>query len=291
MTKKPRIRRWFNNENDVTMFRGDCLKLLKSIPDETVQLIVTSPPYNIGKPSEGKLDIVEYLTFLRKVIDECVRITKEGGSICWQVGHLMIGKQDILPLDMALHPFFLYNEKLNDLRLRNRIVWHFEQGLHCKKRVSGRYETILWYTKGDDYFFNLDALRVPQKYSGKRAYRGSNRGEYSENRLGKNPGDVWIFPNVKGKHIEKTIHPCQFPVELPGRLILALTKPGEIVLDPFLGVGTTAVAAILLNRKAVGAEEVADYFDIARERIKEAFAGTLCYRSLGKPGFKPGFRI
>ena len=283
MTKKPRIRRWFCNENDVTLFRGDCLKLLKSIPDETVQLIVTSPPYNICKPCEEKFDIVEYLTFQRKVIDECVRITKKGGSLCWQVGHLMIGKQDILPLDMALHPFFLYNERINGLRLRNRIIWYFEHGLHYKKRFSGRYETILWYTKGDDYFFNLDALRVPQKYPGKRAYRGPNRGEYSGNRLGKNPGDVWIFPKVKGKHIEKTIHPRQFPVELPGRLILAFTKPGEIVLDPFLGVGTTSVAAILLDRKAVGAEEVAEYFDIARKRIKAAFAGTLCYRSLGKP--------
>jgi adenine-specific DNA-methyltransferase len=188
---------------------------------------------------------------------------------------------------MALHPFFAYNEKMHKLRLRNRIIWHFEHGLHCKQRFSGRHETILWYTKGDDYVFNLDDVRVAQKYPGKRAYQGKNRGEYSGNPLGKNPGDVWIIPNVKGNHIEKTGHPCQFPIELPARLILALSNQGDLVLDPFLGVGSTAVAAILFKRKAVGSDIVKEYVAIARKRIQDAYSGRLVYRDLGKPVYIP----
>jgi len=114
------------------------------------------------------------------------------------------------------------------------------------------------YTKGEDYFFNLDDVRVAQKYPGKKHYKGAGRGTYSGNPLGKNPGDVWIFPNVKSKHIEKTEHPCQFPIELPSRLIRALSRPGDLILDPFLGSGTTAAAALILGRRAVGSELQAD---------------------------------
>ena len=108
--------------------------------------------------------------------------------------------------------------------MRNRIVWHFEHGLHCSRRLSGRYETIMWFTKGDDYVFELDPIRVPQKYPGKKYFKGPKAGQYSCNPLGKNPGDVWTIPNVKSNHVEKTGHPCQFPVELIERLVLALTR-------------------------------------------------------------------
>ena len=282
------MRARFGLENDVTLFQGDCLLLLKNIPDQTVQLVVTSPPYNIGKVYERKQKLQDYLDLQKRVIAECVRVTKPGGSICWQVGHHVNGHQQVIPLDMLLHPLFSAYENSSEVRLRNRIIWHFEHGLHCQLRFSGRHETILWYTKGDRYTFDLDAVRVPQKYPGKKAYRGPNHGNYSGNPLGKNPGDVWIFPNVKGNHIEKTKHPCQFPVELPSRLILALTSPGDLVLDPFLGVGTTAVAAALNKRRAVGAELVADYVDIARKRILEAVRGTLRFRPASKPVYVPG---
>src|SRR5207247_3887571 len=173
------------------------------------------------------------------------------------------GHGQVIPLDILLHPLFAEHEEGSGVRLRNRIVWHFEHGLHCKRRFSGRHETILWYTKGDDYLFNLDAIRIPQKYPGKRAYKGPKRGQYSGNPLGKNPGDVWIFPNVKSNHVEKTVNPCQFPVELVERFVLTVTRVGDLVVDPFMGVGTTACAAVMHGRRAAGAECVPEYLDVA----------------------------
>jgi adenine-specific DNA-methyltransferase len=284
---KLRIRARFASENNATIFRGDCLRLLKKIPDDSVQLVITSPPYNVGKIYEKKQTLQDYLDLQKKVIAECVRVTKPGGSICWQVGNHVNGHQQLIPLDLLLHPIFADHEKSDEIRLRNRIVWHFEHGLHCQVKFSGRHETILWYTKGDEYTFNLDSVRVPQKYPGKRAYRGPNVGNFSGNPLGKNPGDVWIFPNVKGNHVEKTAHPCQFPVELPSRLILALSSPGDLVLDPFLGVGTTAVASLLNGRRVAGAELVREYVEIARKRAAQAVKGTLRFRPISKPVYIP----
>ena len=164
-----RIRRTFSEQNDLTLFCGNCVKLLREIPDGAAQLVITSPPYNVGKEYEENLTIEDYLKLQRVVIDECVRITRPGGSICWQVGNHVNGHGQIIPLDLLLHPLFSVYMATDQLRLRNRIVWHFEHGLNCKNRFSGRHETILWYTKGDDYTFNLDAIRIPQKYPGKRA--------------------------------------------------------------------------------------------------------------------------
>lgn len=277
----------YSREREATLFPGDCLDLLKQIPDRSARLVITSPPYNLGKVYERKQKLAEYLELQRSVIAECVRITRPGGSICWQVGNHINGHGQIVPLDLQLHPIFGKYEQTVKLRLRNRIIWHFGHGLHCRHRFSGRYETILWYTKGDKYLFNLDAVRVPQKYPGKRAYRGPKRGEFSGNPLGKNPSDVWIFPNVKGNHVEKTEHPCQFPVELPTRLILALSNPGDLVVDPFMGVGSTAVAAVLNRRRVAGADIVERYLEIARERIREAAAGRLRYREAHRPVYMP----
>lgn len=245
---------------------------------------MTSPPYNVGKDYERRVSFEEYQARQKPVIAECVRVLKPGGSICWQVGSHTNGHRQVIPLDIALHPLFAGHECL---RLRNRIIWHFEHGLNCRHRFSGRHETILWYTKGVRYTFNLDAVRVPQKYPGKKSYRGPRHGEYSCHPLGKNPGDVWVFPNVKGNHIEKTSHPCQFPIELPERFIRALTRKGDLVLDPYLGVGTTAVAAIMHGRRAAGADLLGKYIDIARQRITDAARGRLRYRPFGKPIYVP----
>lgn len=273
----------FRANAKVTLYPGDCTELLTSIPPESAQLIVTSPPYNIGKKYEKKRTLQDYLAEQEEVIANCVRILKEGGSICWEVGNHIVGSQEILPLDIALYPIF----SSHGLKLRNRIVWHFEHGLHCSKRLSGRYETILWFTKGDDYIFNLDPVRVPQKYPGKKQFKGPNAGKYSCNPLGKNPSDVWIFPNVKHNHIEKTIHPCQFPVELVERLVLAMTNEGDLVVDPYMGVGSTAVAAMKHSRRSAGAEIVPEYVEIARERIQKASVGALGTRPMTRPVYQP----
>ncbi len=284
---RKRVLKHYSADNVVTLFPGDCRNLLKAIPSSSAQLVLTSPPYNVGKSYESSLPLSDYLQLQREVIAESVRITSEGGSICWQVGHHVNGHGQVVPLDILLHPLFAEHEKVAGIRLRNRIVWHFEHGLHCKRRFSGRHETVLWYTKGDDYLFNLDAIRVPQKYPGKRGYKGPNRGRYSGNPLGKNPSDVWIFPNVKANHAEKTNHPCQFPIELAERFILALTHEQDLVVDPFLGSGTTAVAAILLNRRAAGAELIDTYFAIARQRIRLARKGTVPRRPRTLPVYVP----
>jgi adenine-specific DNA-methyltransferase len=206
------------------------------------------------------------------------------GQARWEVGNHIAGPAEILPLDIALHPLFAGH----GLKLRNRVVWHFEHGLHCKKRFSGRYEVILWYTKGDDYRFDLDPIRVPQKYPGKRHFKGPRAGELSGNPLGKNPGDVWVFPNVKHNHREKTIHPCQFPVELVERLVLATTGPDDLVLDPFSGVASSLVAALRRGRRACGAEIVREYVDVSAGRIERAFDGSAPARPCGSEVRKPG---
>jgi len=280
--KKLKITEKFDINADVVLYLGDTLDLLKQIPDKMAGLVVTSPPYNIGKPYEKKLDLQEYIEQQEKVIKESIRITKDNGSICWQVGNY-VENSSIIPLDILLYPIF---DKFG-LKLRNRIVWHFGHGLHAQKRFSGRYEVILWFTKSENYIFNLDAVRVPQKYPTKKYFKGPKKGELSCHPLGKNPTDIWEIPNVKSNHPEKTIHPCQFPVELIERLVLALTNPGDWVIDPFIGVGSTAIAAILHGRKAAGADIIEEYIKIAKQRIELLLKGKLKLRPMGKPIYKP----
>jgi len=251
------------------------MKLLKKIPDNSVDVIITSPPYCIGKAYENPTDNIG--TFKKQhnnILNDLYRVLKPGGSICWQVGY-HITDSGVFPLD-----YFIYNiftEKTQELEhpfvLRNRIIWTFGHGLNNTQRFSGRHETIMWFTKGDQHIFNLDDIRVPQKYPGKKSYKGPNKGKFSGNPLGKNPSDVWDIPNVKASHVEKTEHPCQFPVAIPQRLIKALSPVDGLVLDPFSGAGTSGVAAILENRRFVGAETQPQYYDIAVERLQAASRG------------------
>lgn len=272
----------FDPEARAVIFEGACEQFLSTIPNESMQLVVTSPPYNLGKAYERQVHLDRYLEWQALVIAECARVLAPGGSICWQVGNF-VAHGEVVPLDIVMYPLFTQH----GLKLRNRIIWHFEHGLHCSKRLSGRHETILWFTKGDNYKFNLDAIRVPQKYPGKKHFKGPKAGQLSGNPLGKNPGDVWIIPNVKNNHVEKTIHPCQFPVELVDRLVLSLTDKGDWVLDPFLGVGTTMVSAILRGRKGCGAEKMPEYASIARTRVLQAMHGTLPVRPMHTPIYDP----
>lgn len=268
--------------SQASLFAGDCLDMLGGMPDEEAHLIVTSPPYNLGKKYEKRSEFEEYIAWQTSIIDECVRVLSPRGSICWQVGNYVTAGE-IIPLDIALFPVFARH----GLKLRNRIVWHFEHGLHCSNRLSGRHETILWFTKTDDYVFELDPIRVPQKYPGKKYFKGPKTGQFSGNPMGKNPGDVWIFPNVKNNHVEKTSHPCQFPVELVDRLILSMTKPGDLVLDPFAGVGTSVAAAVRQARRGCGAEKMPEYVEIARTRIAQAMRGMLPVRAMNTPVYDP----
>ena len=276
------------------VINGDCLNVLKGIEDGKFDLIITSPPYNVGKSYETKTSIEKYLETQEEIINELVRTLSDKGSLCWQVGNY-INKGEVFPLDIYYYQIF----KRHGLKLRNRIIWHFGHGLHASNRFSGRYETILWFSKTDEYIFNLDNVRVPAKYPGKLHFKGEKKGLPSGNPLGKNPSDIWEIvakdwetamwniPNVKSNHPEKTKHPCQFPIELVERCILALTNEESWVLDPYAGVGSTVIASIKNNRNVIGIEKEKEYCDIAKQRIIDFNEGKLKIRPINKPIHKP----
>ncbi|MBX7221708.1 MAG: site-specific DNA-methyltransferase [Blastocatellia bacterium] len=273
---------------------GDCLETLRTLPAGCAKLVITSPPYNLGKQYESSLEFSDYFSALQPVIEELVRVVAPDGSVCWQVGNY-VENGELFPLDI----FYYQTFKQFHFKLRNRIIWYFGHGLHNSKRFSGRYETMLWFTKSDTYTFNLDPVRVPSKYPGKKHFKGKKHGQLSGNPLGKNPSDIWSImvqdwetalwniPNVKSAHPEKTIHPCQFPIELVERCVLALTNENDWVLDPFSGVGSALLAALKNNRRAIGCEKETCYLEIAKQRIADLGAGTLGYRPLGKPVLEP----
>ncbi|MFA5490802.1 MAG: site-specific DNA-methyltransferase [Candidimonas sp.] len=264
-------------------YRIECkenLEFMKQFSDGSFSLIMTSPPYNIGKSYENKRPLDEYIEDQKHVIAECFRLLSADGSICWQVGNY-VDRGEIYPLDIILYPIF----KQLGLKLRNRIIWHYEHGLHCTKRLSGRHETILWWTR-EDYNFDVDPIRVPSKYPNKKHFKGPKKGQLSGNPLGKNPGDVWIIPNVKHNHVEKTIHPCSYPVELVERCVLSMTKPGDSVFDPYMGVGSTVVAAVKNGRHGYGCDIMQEYVDVAEERIMMLQYGQLKTRPMNTPVYQ-----
>lgn len=285
---------YINPEINYLIKKGDCLNALQKIEDGKFDLILTSPPYNVGKSYETKKSIEEYLKTQEEIIGELVRTLSEKGNLCWQVGNY-VDKGEIFPLDIYYYQIF----KKYGLKLRNRIIWHFGHGLHASNRFSGRYETLLWFSKTDDYIFNLDDVRVPSKYPGKLHFKGPKKGLPSGNPLGKNPSDIWEIiqqdwesgmwdiPNVKSNHPEKTEHPCQFPIELVERCVLALTNENSWVLDPFSGAGSTVLGAIKNNRNAIGIDKEEEYCKIARQRIKDFNEGKLKFRPINKPIHKP----
>lgn len=272
----------------------DILNYLEKNKEKKFKLIITSPPYNIGKAYEKKQPLNEYLKWQEEIISQLSSILLDDGSIIWQVGNY-VDNGEVYPLDIYFYHIF----KQFNFKLRNRIIWHFEHGLHCTHRFSGRYETLIWFTKTDNYTFNLDDVRVPSKYPGKLHYKGPNKGKPSGNPKGKNPSDYWKImldeyqlgvidiPNVKCNHPEKTEHPCQFPIELIERCILACTNENDYVLDPFGGVGTTLLASIKNHRNAVSVDLNKKYSDIARERLRQLLNGELKFRPLGKSIYKP----
>ena len=276
------------------MIHGECIDVLKRLKDGQFDLIITSPPYNVGKSYEIKTSIEQYLETQEEIIAALVRVLSDKGNICWQVGNY-VDKGEVFPLDIYYYQIF----KKYGLKLRNRIIWHFGHGLHASNRFSGRYETILWFSKSDDYIFNLDKVRIPSKYPGKRHFKGPNKGQLSGNPMGKNPSDIWEIlandwetslwniPNVKSNHPEKTDHPCQFPVELVERCVLALSNEDSWVLDPFAGVGSTLIGALKNQRNVMGIEEEKEYCLLANSRIKTLNDGTIKLRPITKAIYKP----
>ena len=248
--------------NSCLIYQLDCLDAMTKIPDELIDLMVTSPPYNIGKDYEKNLPIDEYLSWCKMWLSEIYRITLNTGAFWLNLGYLSIPNQaKAIPIPYLIWdkiPFYLIQE----------IVWNYGAGVAGKKFFSPRNEKFLWYVKNPDkYTFNLDEVRDPNvKYPNQK-----KNGKLKVNPKGKNPTDVWQFPKVtSGKNRaakEKTPHPAQFPIAVVSRIIQACSNPNEIIFDPFLGSGTTAVVALSLKRQFIGFEIRADYCEIAANRI------------------------
>jgi adenine-specific DNA-methyltransferase len=266
-------------EGDYYLWHGDVSNYLAKLPGHVkFDLVVTSPPYNIGKKYEERTDLKTYLAWQTSIIEQIVPRVSNTGSICWEVGNY-IENGSIWPLDIEIAPIF----RALGLQLRNRIVWRYGHGLHTKRRFSGRYEVVLWFTKTENYTFNLDPVRTEPKYPAKKYYKGPKAGQYSSNPKGKNPEDVWDIPNVKSNHVEKTIHPCQFPVGLIENLVLSMTNEGDWVFDPFAGVASTGVAAALHKRRFAGCDISREYLKVGKTRIEDALKGRAKYRPYNKP--------
>ncbi|MCX8500442.1 MAG: site-specific DNA-methyltransferase [Alphaproteobacteria bacterium] len=294
MLKNHPISQNFNVNDRIVVCQDDTLNQLRKLPSDLFKLVVSSPPYNIGKVYEKQVSLKDYLAWQKQIVLEMHRITAKDGNIVWQVGNY-VEAGEVFPLDIYFYPLF----KDLGMHLRNRIIWHFDHGLHASKRFSGRYEVLLWFSKGKEYTFNLDSVRIPSKYPGKLHYKGEKTGLPSGNPLGKNPSDYWRvicqewedgrieIPNVKSNHPEKTEHPCQFPVELIERCVLALTNENDWVLDPFGGVGSSVIAALKHNRRGMMIDRDAAYAAMAIERVNAFQNGTLKVRPLGKPVHTP----
>jgi adenine-specific DNA-methyltransferase len=289
---KNKIKIHANIKMEINTFDLVCSKIEDFKSHKKVDLIISSPPYGIGKSYESFKTLNDYINWIELLIPILKTHLNQSGAICWQVGTHVGGEGEYVPLDVVYIPIF----QKNGFILKNRIVWKFGSGLHSNNRLSGRYETLLWFVLDNNYTFNLDPIRVNSKEPGKKSYKGPNKGKLSGNPLGKNPSDVWTimmeeweqgewnFPNVKSNHPEKeSSHPCQFPIELAERCVLAFSNEGDAILDPFSGTGSTGCAAVFHKRFYIGIDTNPDFVEIAKSRISKMLTGNLKRREIGTP--------
>jgi adenine-specific DNA-methyltransferase len=252
----------FYEAPDVLLYHLDCLEGLRRLDDALINLTVTSPPYNIGKAYETPLPLHDYLHWCETWIGEIHRVTKADGAFWLNLGYLEIPeKARAIPIPYLLWdriPFYLMQE----------VVWNYRAGVHTKRMFSPRNEKFLWYVKSPgSYVFHLDAVRDPNvKYPNQK-----KNGKLKCNPLGKNPSDVWEIPKVTSGESrsskERTAHPAQFPLAVIDRIIKACSSEGDVVLDPFIGSGTTAIAALANGRQVIGFDLSPAYCQIASNRI------------------------
>lgn len=232
---------------------GDSLEELKKIESESIDLIVTDPPYNLSKDygkTKDNLEFDEYLEWSRKWLSECKRILKQDGTI-----YVFMGVRYISYIYAIL-------ERELDFKFNSWITWYYTQGIGKTKGFSPRHDDILMFTKNDKFKFYLDNIRVPQKY-----YRSVN------NMRGANPGNVWEFSHVHYCQKNRQPHPTQKPEGLYERMILASSKEGDIVLDPFLGSGTALRVCQQTGRIGIGIDINQEFIDSTKERLSDEFTG------------------
>lgn len=226
---------------------GDAISVMRDFPDDIVDLVIADPPYNLGKDYGNNKDLKawsEYESFTRDWLNEAIRIIKPTGSL-----YVFMGVRFISSLFCMLEDDF-------KLIFNGWITWHYTQGMGRKRGFSPRHEDILYFTKSENFTFNLDDVRVPQKYFRKR-----------NNMNGANPGDVWQFSHVHYCSDEREEHPTQKPEALMERIILASSDEGDLVLDPFVGSGTTCRVANVLNRKWIGIDLNPEYVQMSERRL------------------------
>lgn len=245
---------------------ADVLDFLGALPSGSVKLHLTSPPYNIGKPygdipQADRLAFVSYRGWMMQVLAEQARTLSEGGVLMLQVGTTKMDDGQRIPLDIV------FDSTLRELGLtyQNRVIWTIPHGLTPKHRLAERYETALIFSKGEPRVFNPGSARAPQKHPDKRSFKGPNRGKLSGHPLGAWPTDVWQIPNVGHNHPERTGHPAQFPEAVARRGIMLYTRPLDLVVDVFMGGGTTAAVAKQTHRAFSGCD--LHYGDLRAKRL------------------------
>jgi DNA modification methylase len=245
---------------------------MSEVETGSVALIVTSPPYNIdvkygnlhknGKSIASKgikysdnLPEEEYRKLLGRVFNECKRVLSQNGSIFVNIKNRYID-------DNVIPPFWIL-DYFRYMFLKNIIIWNFDWGGSTNKRFSPRYEYVFWFTKNkDEYIFNLNDIKIPALNYRPDRFKTQK----------KNPSDVWYLQMVSGNYPERTSHPAQYPEELVERIVKVASNEGDVVLDPFIGSGTTAKIARDLKRKYIGYEIIPEYVKIAEERLKSQSA-------------------
>lgn len=232
---------------------GDALVELKKIPSESIDLIVTDPPYNLSKDygkTKDNLEFEEYLEWSRKWLTEAKRVLKKDGTI-----YVFMGVRFIAYIYQIL-------ERELGFEFNSWITWYYTQGIGKTKGFSPRHDDILMFTKSSKFNFYLDEVRVPQKY-----YRSIN------NMRGANPGNVWEFSHVHYCQKNRKPHPTQKPEGLYERMILASSREGDTVLDPFVGSGTALRVCQQLGRNCIGIDINPEYIEATKERLAEEFTG------------------
>ena len=239
--------------NKIKIIHGDALLLFKDVADNSIDLIIADPPYNLGKDYGNSNDLLpakEYIQFAREWLNESHRVLKKNGTI-----YVFMGVKFISYIYMILE------QELN-MRFNSWICWHYTQGIGKTKGFSPRHDDILMFNKSDKFIFNLDDVRVPQKY-----YRTRN------NMRGANPGDVWEVSHVHYCAKNRQEHPTQKPEALIEKMVLASSDMNSVVLDPFSGSGTTLRVCQQLSRECIGFELNIEYCEMTKQRLKEKFTG------------------
>ncbi|WP_392354484.1 site-specific DNA-methyltransferase [Brevundimonas sp. LF-1] len=248
------------------LLKGECVATMSAMASESVDLIVTSPPYmNIGMPYGDDFQSIEdYVEFSRQWITAAARVLKPGGSMWINVGMHKAGPNSRVPLTYYLFPLIA----ATGLTFVQEIVWDRRAQQNTTQRFATRSERWLYLVKPGVLkggrgrpkvihpTFNLDDVRRPSTSKDKR-----------NNPAGANPADIWEFTQVHGTAKERTEHPCPFPVAMIERIVLACSNPGDVVLDPFGGSGTTGAAAMAHGRSSVMIEREPTYWPIIEKRL------------------------